>query len=219
MLVSQRFAGVIEEGGAMALPLRSRRFTVDEYEHMGAVGIIRADERVELIRGEIVAMSPIGGPHAHCVTRLMELLVHMGLAGVRVMVQNPVRLPDDSEPVPDLMLIRDRDYHEQLPTGADILIVIEVSDSTRTYDRKVKLPLYAEVGIPEAWIADIVAGRIERYTFPNANGYQMTMRSERGGQIESAAIPALTLPVDAILGPPKARGTGAKRSGRRRKAD
>lgn len=189
----------------MALPMPTRRFTADEYERMGATGIIGADERVELIRGEIVAMNPIGGPHAHCVTRLMQLLVRMDLDGVLVMVQNPVRLPDDSEPVPDLMLMRDRDYDEQIPTGADILIVIEVSDATRAYDRKVKLPLYAGVGIPEAWIVDIVAGCIERYTLPNADGYQLTMRSERGGQIESTAVPALIVPVDAILGPPKTR--------------
>jgi Uma2 family endonuclease len=192
------------------------RFTVDEYERMGEAGILTEDSRVELICGDIVAMSPIGARHASCVTRLIQLLVRRALKDILVTAQNPVRLSGDSEPQPDLMLMRDGDYDEILPGPSDVFVVIEVSDSTRDFDRDTKLPIYAAAGIPEAWIVDLVADRIERYTMAGPDGYQMMLRSLRGGAVESIVIPSLKIPVDDILGSSRSkrsRSTRARRSG------
>ena len=155
----------------MALPMPRFRFTVEEYEQMAQVGILTEEDRVELIGGEIVAMSPIGARHAYSVTALIELLVLQKPADVTVTAQNPIRLPDDSEPQPDITVMRAGDYRRSLPTDDNVLIVIEVSDSTRDYDRQTKLPLYAAVRIPEVWIVDLTAHWIERHTDPGDGGY------------------------------------------------
>ena len=177
-----------------------RRFTVHEYHRMGEAGILHEDDRVELIEGEIVEMAAIGTRHFSCVNGLNRLLVRgVGDAAV-VSVQNPVRLDERTEPQPDLTVLRVRDYRESLPGPEDVLLLIEVSDTTLRYDRGVKLPLYARAGIREVWILDLAGEVIELYTGPSGDGYSNLKQARRGEKLEPTALPRLTLGVDAMLG-------------------
>jgi Uma2 family endonuclease len=176
------------------------RFTVHDYHRMGEAGILHEDDRVELIEGELVEMTAIGTRHFSCVNRLNRLLVmNVGDEAI-VSVQNPVRLNEYNEPQPDVTVIRPRDYRESLPMPEDVLLLIEVSDTTLAYDRGVKLPLYARTGIREVWILDLPGETIERYTDPSEEGYRRADRLRRGQTLESIALPSLTPTVDEILG-------------------
>ena len=177
-----------------------RRFTVHDYHRMGEAGILHEDDRVELIEGEIVEMAAIGTGHFACVNQLNRLLVRgVGDAAI-VSVQNPVRLDEHTEPQPDLTVLRVRDYRESLPMPEDVLLLIEVSDTTLAYDRGVKLPLYARAGIREVWIVDLVDEVIERHIDPSRDGYRGFKKVRRGEKIEFAALPELAFPLDAVLG-------------------
>ncbi len=177
-----------------------RRFTVHDYHRMGEAGILHEDDRVELIEGEIVEMAAIGTRHFSCVNRLNRLLVRSVGDDAIVSVQNPVRLNEHTEPQPDLAVIRPRDYRESLPTPEDVLVLIEVSDTTLAYDRNVKLPLYARASIPEVWIADLTNETLERHTGPSENAYRRVERARRKEMLASAMSPGLTLGVDAAFG-------------------
>jgi Uma2 family endonuclease len=177
-----------------------RRFTVHDYHRMGEAGILHEDDRVELIEGEIVEMAAIGTRHFTCVNGLTRLLVRgVGDAAI-VSVQNPVRLDEHTEPQPDLAVLQTRDYRESLPRPEDVLLLIEVSDTTLSYDRNVKLPLYARAGIPEVWIVDLAGETVERYTGPSGDSYRHVERVRRGEEIRSAALPEPAFRVDAVLG-------------------
>jgi Uma2 family endonuclease len=187
----------------MAVSLPHHRFTVAEYERMAEVGLLTEDDRVELIRGEIVQMSPIGGRHIQCVNRLTRILSRSLGDRALISVQNPLRLPPDTEPQPDLAVLQDRDYGDTVPMATDALFVIEVADTSREYDRATKLPLYAAAGIAEAWLIDLVAARIERHTDPSPDGYQQIALAGRGKTLVSTVIPALTIATGDLLGPPR----------------
>ncbi len=180
--------------------LARKLFTVQEFHRMGEAGILHEDDRVELIGGEIVQMAAIGTRHFTCVNALTRLLVRAVGDEAIVSVQNPVRLDEHNEPQPDLAVIRARSYRESLPTPEDVLLLIEVSDTTLAYDRNVKLPLYARSGIPEVWIVDLTDETIERHTEPSGNDYRHTEKVRRGETFESAALPGLTLRADIVLG-------------------
>lgn len=184
----------------MAMLNPHHRFTLDEYERMVEAGILTEDDHVELIHGEIIAMSPIGPRHVDSVAILSRLLTFAVSDDVLVLVQSPIRLPDTTEPEPDIALVRFARYRHTLPEPDDVFVLIEVSDSTRDYDRNTKLPLYAAAGIPEAWLVDIATDRVERHTEPAAGGYQLIRHFGRGTVVESVAIPTLAIPVDEILG-------------------
>jgi Uma2 family endonuclease len=176
-----------------------RRFTVAEYQRMGEVGIFTEDDRVELIAGEIYQMSPIGVQHARCVARLTRILSRIAGPDMLVGVQNPIYPSDESAPQPDLSIAYDRDPGALWPIPADILLVMEVSDSTLAYDRNTKLPLYATAGIGEAWIVDLTAATVERHTDPRDGRYHLIARARPGESLASTALPALTIPVADIL--------------------
>jgi Uma2 family endonuclease len=146
----------------MAVRVAPHRFTVDDYHAMARAGVLRDDDRVELIEGEIVDMTPIGSRHAAVVDLLTRWLV-MG-CGTRaiVRVQGPVRLGAHSEPQPDLLVLEPRDdfYQRKPPTGDDVLLLIEVADSSLQYDQAVKLPLYARAGVREVWLVDLVRDEV-----------------------------------------------------------
>jgi Uma2 family endonuclease len=180
---------------------RPRRFTLDEYHRMGEVGILHEDDRVELIRGELIEMSAMNGAHVECVRALTLLLVQQVGKGVWVHVQLPIILPNDSEPEPDFSLVRAGYGRREVPEAADVLLVIEVADSSLTYDRTTKLPLYAAAGIPEAWIFDITGDRVERYTDPGADGYREVATAGRGQELVSTVLPTVVLSIDAALSP------------------
>ena len=169
------------------------RFTADEYHHMGAVGIFSEDDRVELIEGEIVEMSPVGDRHVTVVDRLTETLVVASAGKARVSVQNPVRLGPSSEPQPDLMLLHRESFGHGAARPDDVLVLIEVSDTTLTYDRDVKIPLYAQAGIPEVWLIDLPNGVIWRYTDPHPNGYRLIERFNRGDTLISRPLPSVMI--------------------------
>ncbi|MDQ3238694.1 MAG: Uma2 family endonuclease [Actinomycetota bacterium] len=177
-----------------------RHFDVHEYHRMAEVGILHEDDRVELIEGEIVEMAAIGTRHFTCVNGLNKLLVISVGDEAIVSVQNPVRLDENNEPQPDLAVIRARDYRVSLPGPEDVRLLIEVSDTILAYARNVKLPLYAQAGIPEVWIVDLTGEIIERHTEPSGSDYRHTEKVRRGETFQSAALSGLTLRADGVLG-------------------
>ncbi len=177
-----------------------RRFTVEDYHRMVEAGILHEKDRVELIEGEIVEMSPIGWRHARCVAKLTSLLSRRLGEGVLVVVQNPVRMGDCGEPQPDLAVVREEAYEGSHPGPEGTLLVVEVSDSSLAYDRRVKLPLYARYGYAELWIVDLGGEVIERHTGPAEGGYEATRRARRGEALSSKTLPGLALSVDEVLG-------------------
>jgi hypothetical protein len=186
----------------MALRLLKRRFTVEEYERMGQAGILSEDDRVELIDGEIIEMAPIGTRHAAVVNRLNDLLGPQVRPEALVSIQNPVHADPHSEPQPDLLLVKRRDdyYASAHPRGPDVLLVVEVADTSLDYDRGVKVPLYARAGIPEAWIIALPAEEVEVFRQPSPDGYRRVATLRRGDVLSIEALPNVTLAVDQVLG-------------------
>jgi Uma2 family endonuclease len=138
------------------------RITVEEYHRMAEVGLLAPNARVELIEGEIIDMAPIGNPHNSTVDRLNQGLTTAVAGQAIVRVQGSFRLSGTTEPQPDVILLKPREdfYWSRSATGDDTLLVIEVSDTTFVYDRKIKAPLYARYGIPEYWIVEIEPARL-----------------------------------------------------------
>jgi len=169
---------------------------------MAAAGILNEDDPVELIEGEIVEMPPMGSPHAACISRLTHMLVPRAGNLVSVRVQLPVRLDERSEPEPDLALVKScaDSYASAHPGPEDVLLVIEVADTSVEYDRNVKLPLYARAGIPEAWLIILPKDLIEVHSEPKNGKYQKVQRLKRGKTLVSATISELKLKVGDILG-------------------
>lgn len=169
---------------------------------MAAAGVLSEDDRVELIEGEIIEMSPIGSRHAACVGRLSKLLERLAGDHAIVWVQNPVQIDDYSEPVPDATLLRQRDdfYARAKPVPADVLLLVEVSDSALKYDREIKVPLYARAGVPEVWLVNLQDEVVEVYAHPTAGTYQETRLVGRGASLTATTVPALTLEADSVLG-------------------
>ncbi|HET7479257.1 MAG TPA: Uma2 family endonuclease [Rubrobacteraceae bacterium] len=202
-----KFDGMLREGcGGQMLPgnleINRHRFTARQYRAMAEAGVLGEDDRVELVDGEIVDMAPIGSRHLACVVALNHLLV--GASGGRffVSVQNPVRLGERDEPQPDLSLLgrRPRPEASAPPGPEDVLAVVEVSDTTLSYDRNTKLPLYARAGIPEAWIVDLAGQKVEVYYHPDPDGYRTARSFEAGEWIISGAVEGLSVAVDEVLG-------------------
>lgn len=186
----------------MSLQIAKHWFTVAEYDRMGETGILTEDDRVELVEGEIIEMSPIGRRHAACVGRLTDLFGRLLAEKIIVWVQNPIVLNDYSEPQPDVTLLRRRNdfYERSLPTPDDVLLVIEVADTTIEYDRQIKVPLYARAGIAEVWIVNLVDEQIEIYAEPMNDAYQSKREFKRGETINSPSAFNLMMGVDEILG-------------------
>jgi Uma2 family endonuclease len=177
--------------------------SIDDYHRMAADGFFSEDDRVELIEGEIVHMTPIGNAHATAVRRLNDVLTTSLGRRVLVDIQNPVRLGDWSEPEPDLKLLPRREdyYAAATPTARDVILVVEVADSTVAYDRSVKGPLYARQGIREYWLLDLPAKVLEVYRRPEPDGYRDVRRLTRGDSIAPDACPDVVLAVADLLGP------------------
>lgn len=186
----------------MAQQLAKHWITVDEYERMGEAGIFRPDSQLELLEGEIYEMSPIGSSHAACV-KALSLLLNQLFGGVMlVSTQDPIRLDDYSEPQPDVALLRWRDdfYRRAHPTPANVLLVIEVADTTVDSDRRIKLPLYAKAGIREVWLVNLPEEKIELYAEPSGGAYQVTRDFKRGEEAQAHSIEGLRVGVVAVIG-------------------
>jgi Uma2 family endonuclease len=199
-IAPERYTDVNGETSMAAEPIR-RLFTTDEYHAMAESGILSEDDRVELIEGEIWQMTPIGPLHVSRVARLNHMFLGgLGTSRAVVFVQSPILLDDLSEPEPDLALLRFREdfYAAGLPTPPDILLVVEVSDTTADSDR-IKMSLYASHGVSEAWLCDIPRSVVEIYRDPSPQGYREVLTFRRGDQISPLAFPDLKIEVDAIL--------------------
>lgn len=186
----------------MVTQLSKRLFTVEQYHQMASVGILGDRDRVELIEGEIVEMSPIGPLHAAHVKRLIKLLSRLVGDDAIVAAQDPVYLGDRSEPQPDLALLKPRVdfYASGHPQPEDVFLLIEVADTTIDTDREVKVPLYARHGIAEVWLLDIQAQTVEVYLEPMPKGYQKLRICQKGQTIAVQALPNISFTVDEILG-------------------
>lgn len=185
----------------MSVDVVRRRFTVDEYLHMAEVGILTERDRVELLDGEIVEMTPIGRRHAVSVGALTRALVPGIGSRAVVWPQGPIRISESSQPEPDLTLLRLRpvSYRDADAEPRDVLLLIEVSDTSIRRDRELKLPIYARAGIQEYWIVDVQEEMVEVYTRPSASTYASVQRFRRGDVISPSAFPDLRISVDEIF--------------------
>lgn len=178
----------------MTAQLLTHKFTTEQYHLMYEAGVFAEGERLELINGEITEMAPIGRKHAACVNRLVTLFTKKLGDRIIASVQNPIRLANNSEPQPDFAILKLRNdfYEDSLPTPTDILLIIEVADSTISYDREVKMPLYAAAGIPEMWLFDLNSKIIEGYSQPSTIGYKRMQRYEQNDTFSMLAFPDVT---------------------------
>jgi Uma2 family endonuclease len=185
----------------MSVEYQKRFFNVGEYYRMAEAGVLGPNDHVELIEGEIIEMSPIGGPHAACVRKVGARLTRLIGDSALLSIQSPVAINGYSEPQPDVAILKPRDdfYSQAHPTPDDVLLIIEVADTSVDYDRNVKMPLYARAGIPEAWLVNLPRGVVEVYTQPADGTYQRCQIFKRGQTIVSEMVAGLTINVEDIL--------------------
>jgi Uma2 family endonuclease len=168
------------------------KFNSQQYHQMAEAGIFEhiPTSRIELIKGEVVQMSPIGRKHCACLAKLNQLMVREFIDRFIIWGQSSIKLDDGSEPQPDLAILRFRSdfYDERLPTASDILLIVEVADSTISYDREVKIPLYAEFGIPEAWLLDVNKNLLTKFTQPSLDGYRIAQILDLADSIKFSGL-------------------------------
>ncbi len=186
----------------MTVQLLRRKFTVEQFHKMAESGILNEDDRVELIRGEIIEMAAIGTKHAACVNRLSNFLAWKLGNKVIISVQNPVGLDDTSEPQPDVVLLKPREdfYASAHPQPKDVFLIIEVADTTIKYDREVKIPLYAQEGVVEVWLVDINEECVEVFREPVNGIYKKVQKFSKGEILMIQAFDDVNIDVDEILG-------------------
>lgn len=184
------------------LPPSPRLFTVNEYHKMGEIGLLTEDDRVELIEGAILVMPPIGEGHFGQVNRFTRVFTGTFRSGAVVSIQNPVRLGLRTEPEPDVVVLRfrDDDYSGKFPEPADVLLLVEVAESSLAYDRDTKGPLYAKARIQEYWIVDLVHGEIIVHRDPGRGRYRSVQVLRHGDVITPLAFPEVSLSVTDLLG-------------------
>ena len=181
--------------------VRRYAFTVADYHRMGEAGIFAGGPRVELLGGEVVEMSPIGGRHAACVNKVARLLITLYGEDAVVQIQNPVVLDDYSEPEPDISVLLPRAdfYADPRPGPADTLLAIEIADSSLRLDRRVKAPLYAAAGVPLLWIVDLNAEAVDVYSEPSASGFGLVRHVTRGATLSLPIRGGILCTVDDLL--------------------
>ena len=186
----------------MAVEVSRRRFTADEYQAMGRAGILGEGDRVELIDGEVLAMSPIGPPHIGTLNRLTKLFLQRAGDTATVQVGGSVRLDDYSEPQPDLVLLKARAdfYASALPGPSDVLLVVEVSQSSLAYDRGLKADLYARRNVTEYWIVDLVHDAVIRHIDPIDGRYRHVAAVPHDTPLAPALLPSCVVTTRDMLG-------------------
>lgn len=185
----------------MTVHLTRRRFSVDEYHWMARVGILREDDRLELIDGEIIEMPPIKPGHSSATDKATKLFVLRFSDVAWVRIQNPIRLSHHSEPEPDVALVHQRadEYSASLQAPDDVFLVIEIADSTLATDRDVKLPMYAWAGIPEYWVLDLSNRLLRIHRVPSRGGYRETLIREERDQVAPISFPSRLVAVADLL--------------------
>lgn len=169
--------------------------SVSDYHRMAEAGIFSEDQAIELINGEIFDMPPIGSFHAGLVTRLSRLLINKLGEQTIVTVQNPIYLNEFSEPEPDIAILKPRadDYMQSLPTAQEVLLLIEVADSSLHYDRTIKLPQYASHQIPEVWLFNLKEQRLDIYQQPENDYYRLHLRPKAGENIVPLLVESVSV--------------------------
>ena len=185
----------------MQIETTKKLFTVDEYYRMADAGILTPEDRVELIDGEIIEMSPIGSRHLGCVNRATRLFTSAFRDRVVVSVQNPLRLSNYTEPEPDVVLLKHRgdEYASKTPAAEDAFLVLEVADTTLLYDRNVKLPRYATAGVPEVWIENLEDDLLLVYRDPAGSAYTTSLVFRRWESVSLIALPDVVFAVEQLL--------------------
>jgi Uma2 family endonuclease len=175
------------------------RWSVEEYHRMATSGLLDETDHVELIEGELIDMAPIGSKHAFIVNRLSQTFSAKAGQQYFVSTQNPVQLGERSEPQPDIALLRHGNYMDQLPTAAEVLLIVEVSHTTLDYDREVKLALYARHGIAEVWLLDVSAGELAVYREPSEGQYRLIRKPTRAELVSPTLVPAVAISLAEVL--------------------
>jgi Uma2 family endonuclease len=184
-----------------SFPLPRRALSVEDYHRMGEMALFRPEERIELIEGGLISMAPIDGPHMRAVDVLNRVLSLAAGSSARISVQNPLSLPPDNEPQPDLMLLRPECWQRAtVPTSSDVLLVVEVADTTLAYDRDVKLPLYARHGVPEVWLVDLQARSLRQYREPTPQGYRIMLDASATDTIAPNTLPQVAISLAELFG-------------------
>jgi Uma2 family endonuclease len=180
---------------------RRHRFTAEEYHRMAEGGLFGEDDRVELIEGEIIEMTPIGSRHAGTVKRLIRLLGQAVGSRAIVAVQDPLALGPRSEPEPDIALLHPRDdfYTTSHPGPADVLLLIEVAEASLRYDREVKIPLYARHAVPAVWLVDLAGRALTAHRQPAGDGYQQTRVVTDLAAVELPGLNGLNVDLSGIF--------------------
>ena len=186
----------------MPAEVTKKLFTVDEYYRMVEAGILAPTDRVELIEGEVIQMSPIGNRHVGCVNRAMELFISALRGRATVSVQSPLRLGKYNVPQPDVIVLKPRaDYYSSKPqTGQDVFFLVEVSDTTFRYDTTVKLPIYARNGVPEVWIENLQKDVLLVCREPSGEAYKTQLTLQRGDSLSPLTFPDVTFKIEDLLG-------------------
>ncbi len=177
------------------------KLTVSDYYRMGDAGILHEDDRIELIEGELIDMAPIGSRHAMTVNRIMRQIHNAVDEPYVISNQNPLRLSDLTEPQPDGMILkpRENEYADAHPGPEDVIVLIEVADTSLEYDKKVKVPLYARHGVREVWLINLNARQLERYTQPGETGYGQCEILDKTGTISLVGLPDVVIDLGRIL--------------------
>ena len=184
------------------IPGRHGRITVDDYHRMIAAGLLDEDRHVQLLAGTLVAMTPQGSRHAVVIQRLTVALVRAVGDDLAVRPQLPLTLTDDSEPEPDLAVVRAADTRLDGPHPSRALLVVEVAGDSLRLDRQSKQELYARAGIPEYWIVNLAESSIEVFLDPDpvARSYRSSSVVACGARLAARADPGLTIDVATLFG-------------------
>jgi len=185
----------------MSVQVARHHFSISEYERMVETGILRQDDRVELIEGEVLEMSPIGERHAACVRKINLRLVRLVGDRSLVSVQNPIAIPEWSEPQPDIaLLVPRRDFYSTgHPEPKHVQVLIEVADSSIDYDLTVKVPLYARAGVKEVWVIDLRKREVIVFTNSRLGAYRTRRVFGRNATFETKRVPGLAVSTNDLL--------------------
>jgi Uma2 family endonuclease len=184
-------------GAPLTVPRRT--LTVDEYRKIGAAGVFREDDRIELIEGELIKMAPIGGRHLRLVNVLSGILAREARTSAVVSTQNPVSLPPDNEPQPDIALLTPEfTQRDEVPTARDVLLIVEISDTTLDYDRDTKVPLYGRFGVPEVWVIDAQTETVSIYLDPGPKGYRRLLTPDKDETLTPTLLPEVKVRLSEI---------------------